>query len=88
LVHGGFVFSAMDYAAMLAVNEATTVLGESKLRFLAPVRVGQDVMLHARRIRIEGKKHIVEVEARCVGVVVAAGEFVCFVPRRHVLQGE
>lgn len=33
LVHGGFVFGAADYAAMLAVNDPFVVLGAAETRF-------------------------------------------------------
>jgi acyl-coenzyme A thioesterase PaaI-like protein len=32
LVHGGFTFGLADYAAMLAVNEPTVVLGKVDLK--------------------------------------------------------
>ena len=40
LVHGGFTFGLADYAAMLAVNEPTVVLGKADVKFLKPVKVG------------------------------------------------
>ena len=36
LVHGGFIFGAADYAAMLAVNDPYVVLGASSSKFVAP----------------------------------------------------
>ncbi|MDP2893004.1 MAG: PaaI family thioesterase, partial [Sulfurimonas sp.] len=34
LIHGGFIFSAADYAAMAAVNEKNVVLVASECQFL------------------------------------------------------
>ena len=45
LVHGGFVFGAADYAAMLCVNDPNVVLGAADTRFVAPVAVGEVVEL-------------------------------------------
>jgi len=87
LVHGGFVFGAADYAAMLAVNDPNVVLGSAGVKFLAPVRVGQVVELEARVGAVEGRRHEVAVEATADGVVVLRGEFTCFVLDRHVLVG-
>jgi acyl-coenzyme A thioesterase PaaI-like protein len=47
LVHGGFIFGAADYAAMIAVNHPHVVLGASDVKFLKPVRVGETVMASA-----------------------------------------
>ncbi len=86
LVHGGFVFSALDYAAMLAVNDPNVVLGASELRFLAPVSVGDEVICSARATANEGKKRIVEVEAKVGEKSVAKGTLTTFVLPKHVLD--
>ena len=56
LVHGGFIFGAADYAAMIAVNHPHVVLGASDVKFLKPVRVGETVLAKARVQEIKGKK--------------------------------
>ena len=86
LVHGGFVFGLADHAAMLAVNEPTVVLGSAEVRFSAPVTVGQRCVAEATVSTREGSNHIVDVTVRCDGTEVFSGRFVCFVPRRHVLD--
>jgi uncharacterized protein (TIGR00369 family) len=85
LVHGGFVFSLADHAAMLAINEPTVVLGAAAVRFVAPVRVGQTCIAQAEVIAHEGKRHTVAVTVRCGETVVVEGELTCFVPRQHIL---
>lgn len=87
LVHGGFVFGAADYAAMLAVNDPNVVLGASECRFLAPVRVGEVVELRARVVGDKGRKRTVEVSARVGDQTVLTGTFTCFVLDEHVLAG-
>lgn len=86
LVHGGFIFGLADHAAMLAVNEPTVVLGQANVRFLAPVVVGEACVARATVRERSGKKHIVDVEVRRGEEIVLAGELVCFVPPRHVLE--
>ena len=54
LIHGGFIFSAADYAAMLAVNEKNVVLVASDCQFLSPVEYirstgGADLVLCGRQ---------------------------------------
>jgi acyl-coenzyme A thioesterase PaaI-like protein len=87
LVHGGFLFSAADYAAMLAVNEPTVVLAAAEVRFRAPVRVGRTVRFEAER-EAGGpvERPPVRCTATCEGVEVFAGRFRCVVPPRHVLE--
>lgn len=86
LVHGGFVFGAADYAAMLAVNDPNVVLGSADTRFTAPVAVGQVVELSAERTAEKGRKHTVSVSGTVEGAKVFEGTFVTFVLDQHVLD--
>ena len=85
LVHGGFVFGAADYAAMLAVNDPNVVLGSAEVKFTAPVTVGQTVVITAVRFEQKGRKHMVQVEARVAETVVLNGTMTTFVLDEHVL---
>lgn len=85
LVHGGFVFGAADYAAMLAVNDPNVVLGSADTRFVAPVAVGQTVRLVAERTEQKGRKHVVVVSGAVGDRKVFEGTFVTFVLDAHVL---
>ena len=102
LVHGGFVFSLADYAAMLAVNDPNVVLGGAEVRFTRPVKAGDQVEAEARQVAEEGRKRIVEVEATRLprrdagdgsdgeetdeGEVVLRGVFTCYVLKAHVFD--
>ena len=86
LVHGGFVFSLADYAAMLAVNDENVVLGSAQVRFLKPVVTGEVLSAEATVLERDGRKRIVAVDVAAGGDIVFRGEFVCFVPDRHVLD--
>lgn len=89
LVHGGFVFGLADYAAMLAVNHPLVVLGSSSVRFLAPVRVGERLVAEAKVVEETGaRKRRVQVEVRRGEQTVLSGEFLAFIPDRHVLVGK
>ncbi|MDH3524715.1 MAG: MaoC/PaaZ C-terminal domain-containing protein [Acidobacteriota bacterium] len=87
LVHGGFVFGAADYAAMVAVNDPNVVLGAAECKFVAPVRLGQVVDFSAREVAEAGRRHDVEVVGRVGEKTVFEGAFACFVLERHVLEG-
>ena len=85
LVHGGFIFSAVDYAAMSAVNDPYVVLGASTSTFVAPVKVGNAVLCKASVVSEKGKRRVVEVKAFVDGKLVLKGSFTTFVLDKHVL---
>jgi acyl-CoA thioesterase len=86
LIHGGFVFSAADYAAMLAVNEPNVVLVGCDCQFLSPVKFHDEVNVIARVRHKEGRKRNVHVEAYVLDIKVFEGEFKTVVTERHVLK--
>ncbi|MFN3976806.1 MAG: PaaI family thioesterase [Aquificaceae bacterium] len=85
LIHGGFIFSLADFCAMAAVNEPTVVLAQANIKFLKPVKLGEELLAEGRVERSEGKKRWVKVEIKRGEEKVAEGEFFCVVPERHVL---
>ncbi len=86
LVHGGFIFSAADFCAMSAVNDENVVLGSADVKFMAPVKVGENVTFEAKVTELKGKKHIVDLKGRVDENEVFSGEFVAFVLEKHVLD--
>jgi uncharacterized protein (TIGR00369 family) len=86
LVHGGFIFGAADYAAMIAVNHSHVVLGASEVKFLKPVKVGETVLAEAKVQEVKGKKYWVSVSVTKEGDEVFQGMFTCFVLDKHVLS--
>ena len=86
LVHGGFIFGAADYAAMIAVNHPHVVLGASDVKFLKPVRVGETVLARAQVQEVKGKKYWVSVSVTKDESEVFQGMFTCFVLDKHVLD--
>jgi len=86
LVHGGFVFSAADYAAMCAVNDPYVVLGAATTTFIAPLKVGDVVCCKAKVLTSKGKKKVVTVEAMVNDALVFKGTFTTFILTQHVLK--
>jgi len=86
LVHGGFIFSAADFAAMTAVNERNVVLASSTCQFLAPVRVHDLVMFEAQERQKEGRKRSVYVTGSVLDIKIFEGEFKTVVTDNHVLN--
>ena len=87
LIHGGFVFGLADYAAMLAVNKHTVVLGKADTKFLKPVKLGDSLLAEAL---VESETE--EVKLVKVTVInqkktpVFTGVFKCYVLEKHVLD--
>lgn len=86
LIHGGFIFSAADYAAMAAVNEKNVVLVASECQFLSPVKFGDIVEFTAKVRHKEGRKRNVNVIGQVLNIKVFEGEFKTVVTERHVLK--
>lgn len=87
LAHGSFVFGLADYAAMVAVNEPTVVLGKAEVKYLKPVVLGDEVIANAKVIDKNGKKSLVSVfVTNEKNENVFEGEFVCFVLEKHILD--
>ena len=86
LIHGGFIFSAADYAAMAAVNERNVVLVASECQFLSPVKLGDTVKIIAKVRHKEGRKRNVEVEGFALDIKVFSGLFKTVITERHVLK--
>lgn len=88
LVHGGFIFSLADYAAMIAVNHPNVVLGAADVKFLKPVRVGETVLANAKVEEVQGKKQWVAVSVENNGDTIFQGMLTCFVLDQHVLASQ
>jgi len=86
LIHGGFIFGAADYAAMLTVNEKNVVLVASECQFLSPVKYHDEIKVIARIRHKEGRKRNVHVEAFVLDIKVFEGEFKTVITDRHVLK--
>jgi acyl-coenzyme A thioesterase PaaI-like protein len=86
LIHGGFVFGLADHAAMLAVNHPNVVLAGAEVRFLAPVRPGEELVADAQVTESNGKKRTVSVAVTRNNEMVFSGIFHCAVLDKHVLE--
>jgi len=86
LVHGGFIFSAADFAAMAAVNDPYVVLSGATTSFLSPVRAGDEVVFKAKVRHKDGRKREVDVVGMVLDIKVFEGLFKTVVLDKHVLN--
>jgi len=87
LAHGSFVFGLADYAAMVAINDPTVVLGKAETKFMKPVVVNDKLTAVATITdKSHPKKILVAVAVtNTANEVVFEGVFVCFVLEKHIL---
>ena len=86
LVHGGFTFGAADFCAMATVNHPNVVVVSSKVKFLAPVKVGDVVIFESEMIFDDDKKQEVNVVGKIDDIKVFEGFFGTVVLKKHVLK--
>ncbi len=86
LIHGGFTFSAADFAAMAAVNEPYVVLIGAVSKFLAPVKVGDIVVFEAYAKFEDARKREVNVIGSINDIKVFEGTFDAVILPEHVLK--
>jgi len=86
LIHGGFIFGLADYAAMIAVNKPTVVLAKADVRFVNPVKIGDDLIAIAKVINDLDNKNIVNVEiTNSNNKKIFDGDFHCYILKKHAL---
>jgi acyl-coenzyme A thioesterase PaaI-like protein len=86
LVHGGFIFSAADFAAMAAVNDPNVVLSGATTSFLSPVRVDDEVIFTAKVRHKDGRKREVNVTGNVLDIKVFEATMKTVVLDKHVLK--
>ena len=87
LIHGGFIFSAADYCAMLSVNHPNVVLAKAEVKFLKPSSVGEKIIFEGIVIEKEHNKRVVEVHGKNEkNEIVFNGKFYCVITHKHVCE--
>ncbi|MGC9006919.1 MAG: hotdog domain-containing protein [Sulfurihydrogenibium sp.] len=88
LIHGGFIFSAADYCAMVTVNHPNVVLGSADVRFLKPLKLGQTAIFKSEVLSTEGRKTLLKVEGffEDTQEKFFEGNFKCYTLDKHVLE--
>ena len=86
LIHGGFTFGAADFCAMATINHPYVVLVSSKVKFLAPVQIGDIVIFESEVIFDDDKKQEVVVTGKMNDIKVFEGIFGTVVLKKHVLK--
>ncbi len=86
LVHSGFIFSAADYAAAVAINQENTVIIGSKVSFLAPSKVGDHVEFEAKVKFEDLRKREISVVGKINDIKIFQGTFYAIVLEKHIFK--
>jgi acyl-coenzyme A thioesterase PaaI-like protein len=86
LIHSGFIFSAADYAAAVAVNEENVVIIGAKTKFLAPAKLNDLIEFEAHAKFEDSRKREIKVEGYLNDIRIFEGIFQAVVLENHILK--
>ncbi|MDR2151624.1 MAG: PaaI family thioesterase [Helicobacteraceae bacterium] len=86
LIHSGHIFSAANFAAIAAVNKPNAILAAARCNFLAPLKVGDEVVFEANSMQSSTRKRTVTVVGTIGKIKAFDGEFAVVITERHVLS--
>ena len=87
LVYGGYTFCLADYANMLTVRHQDPVsfLSSARVKYIAPVQVGQEMVAEAELLGRNGRYYKVRVTVN-TDRKVFEGEFTNIALNKHILD--
>lgn len=86
LIHSGFIFSAADYAAAVAVNEPNVVIIGSRSKYLAPAKLNDIIIFEAKAKFEESRKREIKVTGSINEIKVYEGIFQAVVLEQHIFK--
>ncbi|MDR2638928.1 MAG: PaaI family thioesterase [Helicobacteraceae bacterium] len=86
LIHSGFVFCAANFAAAAAINKPNVLLATTRCNFLAPLKIGDEVVFEASSMQNTARKRTVTVVGSIGKIKVFDGEFSVVITERHALS--
>jgi len=86
LIHSGFIFSAADYAAAVAVNEENLVIIGAKTKFLAPAKLNDLIEFEAHAKFEDSRKREIKVNGYINDIRVFEGVFQAIILENHILK--
>ncbi|WP_324717688.1 transcription factor FapR [Carboxydochorda subterranea] len=81
IVRGHYLFAQANSLAVALIDADWALTGSARVRFIRPVRVGEEVVCSARIQRSRGSTHLVVVDSRVRQAQVLRGLFVVAAPR-------
>ncbi|HEY8425842.1 MAG TPA: transcription factor FapR [Limnochordales bacterium] len=76
IVRGHYLFAQANSLAVALVDADVVVTGSARVRFVRPVRVGEEVLARAELTRSRSHTHLIDVVSRCGTDEVFRGLFV------------
>ncbi|MBE2985390.1 PaaI family thioesterase [Campylobacter sp. RM9344] len=88
LIHSGFIFSAANYAALVAINEEFCVTINARINFYGPIKLGEIVEFDARAYFDESRKREVRVIGKLHDMKVFEGTFQLVALEEHIFLAQ
>jgi acyl-coenzyme A thioesterase PaaI-like protein len=86
LIHSGFIFSAADYAAAVAVNEDNVVIIGGRSKFLAPAKLNDLIEFEAHAKFEDSRKREIKVDGYINDIRIFEGVFQAVILENHILK--
>ena len=88
LIHTGFILSAANYAALLAINEPFCVTISARINFFGAIKLGDVVEFEAKAHFEESKKREVRVIGKTKDIKIFEGTFQLVTLEEHIFQAQ
>ncbi|MBE0492050.1 MAG: PaaI family thioesterase [Sulfurospirillum sp.] len=88
LIHSGFIASAADYAASVAINEENLVIIASRIKFLAPAKLNDLIEFTAKAKFEDSRKREIRVSGYINEIHVFEGIFQAVILENHILKAD
>ncbi|MCD8212734.1 MAG: PaaI family thioesterase [Campylobacter sp.] len=88
LIHSGFIFSAANYAALMAINEEFCVTIGARINFFGPLKLGDIVDFEAKAHFDDSKKRYVRVTGHTKGIKIFEGTYQLVMLEEHIFKAQ
>lgn len=88
LIHTGFIFSAANYAALVAINEEFCVTIGARIHFYGAIKLGDVVEFEAKAHFDESRKREVRVMGKTKDIKIFEGTFQLVTLEEHIFEAQ
>ncbi len=88
LIHSGFIFSAANYAALVAINEEFCVTIGARINFFGPLKLGDIIEFEAKAHFDENRKREVRVTGHTKEIKIFEGTFQLVTLDEHIFDAQ
>jgi acyl-coenzyme A thioesterase PaaI-like protein len=86
LVHSGYIYSSISYAALVVINNPNAIITSSNINYLSAISVGKKITIDAVVKNKGSKKSIVNITVKLADLDIADGTMTIFTLDKHPLS--